>query len=93
MMRFFLALLILPVAQGYVDVLSRGGGAPVEVVNVGMESQIPNQIFARRIAEERQGEAAALANLARRRSSAENTLETLVSMEKLHQASIADILG
>mmetsp|Transcript_26193 Transcript_26193/g.65971 ORF Transcript_26193/g.65971 Transcript_26193/m.65971 type:complete len:95 (+) Transcript_26193:120-404(+) len=80
-------------AFGYKDILTHGNAGPVEVINVAIESAIPDAIAARRAAEMRRSEAASLANLARRRSAASSAISAMISMEKLHEASMRDLLG
>ena len=84
---------VLPACQGFKDILTHSTAGPVEVIDVSIESGIPDAVSTRRSAEQRRGEAASLAALARRRSIATGKLEAMVSAEKLHQAQMADILG
>lgn len=95
-MRFFhlLALLCSANVVAFTDILTHGPGSPpLEVYSVSLESQTPDQMDARILAEERRSEAAGLAVLARQRSKAEQALESLIGIEKLHAASVSDILG
>ena len=93
-LQLFLSLLFSANVLAYSDILTHGPGSPpLEVYSVSLEAQTPDQMDARILAEERRSEAAGLAALARQRSKSEQALDSLIGIEKLHAASVADILG
>lgn len=73
--------------------ISTRSAAPVEVINFALEQGVPDQIYARRAAEQKNAEAARVAALARRRIAAESALDSLLASESNHAAQMGDLLG
>ena len=94
-MRIFgLLLCVVSAAMGqYTDVLTRGNVAPVDVIDFAIESATSDVLSQRAIAEARRSEAAGLATLSRQRSQAETALQSLIAADKLHRASVDDVLA